>query len=468
MKRMKKNMRRIVVVLLAMFCCLAAYFGYAVAAYGNRWFSSAYNPRIQQAKQSTIPGRILDRQGEVLADADSAGNRSYAKDSATRKAFAHVIGDSQSFVSSGVETFHAGELLGFNQGLISRIGQLLLEDGRRGNDVQLTIDAGLQRYIAKEFPSGKDGAVALINYKTGEILGLYSSPSFEVEDVRQLASQGGSSLVNRATQGQYAPGSIFKTVTLAAALEKLAGIEDQTFYCEGTREMGALPLIDNDEKGHGDITLTGAYNISCNLTFAGIGLELGQTELRKTAEAFGFNTNFLFQDLMVYTSRFPIETMEQSKLGWTAVGQGDLLVTPLHMAMIAAAIGNDGMMMEPMLIQSVQTSGGPDRTLSPKVYRQSLSPSIAEKMQGYMRGCVTDGTGKRASFSGGTVCGKTGTAQTASSGQGILPHAWFMGFNHDDEHPYAIAVIVEHSGAGSTNAAPLAGKVLKKAVELLD
>ncbi len=461
MKRMHKNMRRITILFLAMFTMLAGYFSYAVYAYGSRWFNSSYNPRIHQAKQEIAAGDLLDRNGVVLATTGASGERVYAKDEALRLAVSHVVGDDTAILSSGAETFHAGELLGFDQGLFSRAQQAFFSDGRRGSDVTLTVDSRIHTYIASIFPSGKDGAVALINYKTGEILALYSSPSFDVNKIGEITA--GSSLVNRASQGRYAPGSIFKVVTLSAALRQLPDLESRQFTCEGSRVMGEFTVTDNDKKGHGDLDIHRAFNVSCNLTFAQLGVEMGQSTLRAAAEGFGFNDNFLFKDLMLYSSSFPTAAIEEGKLAWTSVGQGDLTVSPLHMAMIAGAIANSGAMMEPKLVAAVQ--GG--RTLHSSVYKQCVTPDIAQKLKAYMRDCVTEGTAKRGAFTGGTVCGKTGTAQTATSGQGVEPHSWFIGFNDDPDRPLAIAVVIEHGGSGSEHAAPLAGNVMGKASKLV-
>lgn len=461
MKTLHTNMRRIAVLFLAAFAVLAGYFAYSVYFYGSRWFNNAYNPRIHQAKQEIAAGDLLDRNGVVLATTGSDGERVYAQNKALRLAVSHVVGDDTGMTPTGAETFHAGELLGFNQGLIKRAQQVFFDGERRGSDVTLTIDSALHNYIDSIFPSGKEGAVALINYKTGEIYALYSAPTFDVNEIDRIA--GGSSLVNRATQGQYAPGSIFKVITLASSLRSLSGVESRTFHCEGSRVMGEFTMTDTEGAGHGDLTLQQAFNVSCNLTFAELGVELGASTLRGAAEAFGFNDDFLFKDLMLYESKFPAGSMTEGKLSWTAVGQGDLTVSPLHMAMIAGAIGNGGVMMEPKLIQSVEEG----RSLSPTVYRQSVPADTAKTLRDYMRSCVTDGTAYRGSFNGGTVCGKTGTAQIASSGQGVAPHSWFIGFNDDPLKPLAIAVIIEQGGSGSQNAAPLAGNVMGRASRTL-
>lgn len=464
MKRLHTNMRRALVLFLAMFTLLAGYFAYTVYFMGSRWFNNAYNPRIHQAKQEIAAGDLLDRGGVVLATTNSKGERVYAQNRALRLSVAHVVGDDTGMIESGAETFHAGDLLGFNQGLVKRVQQALSQDGRRGSDVTLTIDSALHTYIDSIFPSGKDGAVALINYRTGEIYALYSTPTFDVNNIGEIAAGGsGSALVNRATQGRYAPGSIFKVITLASSLQSLSGVESRTFSCEGSRVMGEFTMTDTEGAGHGDLTLTQAFNASCNLTFSELGVELGASTLRRTAEAFGFNDNFLFEDLMLYSSTFPSGAMTEGILAWTSVGQGDLTVSPLHMAMVAGAIGNGGVMMEPKLVSSVD--GG--RSMSPSVYRQSVSPDIARTLRDYMRGCVTDGTAYRGSFTGGTVCGKTGTAQIASSGQGVEPHSWFIGFNDDPAKPMAIAVVIERGGSGSQNAAPLAGNVMGRASRTL-
>ena len=309
MREIKKNARAVLCAVLVMFIALGGYFFYAVYNYGSRWFTTPYNTRLRAAKKTVIAGDILDRNGAVLVTSDADGERVYPTDRDTRKAVSHVIGDANAQVPTGAETFLAADLLGFNANIFDRAAQIF-QQKRKGSDVTLTIDAALQTYIAEVFPDENDGAVAVINYETGEVLALYSSPEYDAkhpENFEDLEQDNGV-LLNRATQGRYAPGSIFKIVTLACALENIPGVTERTFTCEGTYQIDEENrLTDTDGEGHGTITLKEAFTKSCNIAFGQLAMELGEGKLRATAEKMGFNGNFLFDDLIVYESLFPRE-----------------------------------------------------------------------------------------------------------------------------------------------------------------
>ncbi|MGI5884214.1 MAG: peptidoglycan D,D-transpeptidase FtsI family protein [Candidatus Spyradocola sp.] len=468
MKQMKKNVRAVLCTMLALFTALSGYFFYAVYANGSRWFTTPYNTRLRQARGTVLAGDILDRNGTVLVTSAADGSREYPTDRETRKALSHVLGDVDGNVPTGAETFLAADLLGFRASLVDRASQLFAEK-RRGSDVQLTIDADLQTYIAEQFPDEYNGAVALLNYETGEVLALYSKPEYDAkhpEDYEDVEDETGV-LLNRATQGRYAPGSVFKIVTLACALENIPGVENRTFTCTGTVPVTEeMNLTDTDGEGHGTLTLKEAFAKSCNIAFGELALELGEEKLRSTAERMGFNGNFLFEDLIVYESLFPKSIADDGELAWTGVGQGNLMAVPMHMAMIAGAVGNGGTMVEPQLVLSVRgAAGGVTNRLNTHTALVCMNASIAATIEEYMIETVENGTATRAAVEGHVIAGKTGTAQVNSSGGRYSPHAWYVGYCAEEETPYAIAVVVENGGSGGSAAARLAGKVMSKAIE---
>ena len=323
---MKKNARAVLCALLALFTALSGYFFYAVYANGNRWFTTPYNTRLRAARGSVIAGDILDRNGTALVTSSADGSREYPTDRDTRKALSHVLGDVEGTCRRARRPSLRRTCWGSTRSLADRATQIFAEK-RRGSDVQLTIDADLQTYIAEQFPEDYNGAVALLNYKTGEVLALYSKPEYDAkhpEDDEDAEDQTGV-LLNRATQGRYAPGSVFKIVTLACALENLPGVQDRVFTCEETYAVTEeMDLIDTDGEGHGTLTLEEAFTKSCNIVFGQLALELGEEKLRATAERMGFNGNFLFEDLIVYESIFPKAIEDEGELAWTGVGQGNL------------------------------------------------------------------------------------------------------------------------------------------------
>jgi len=181
----------------------------------------------------------------------------------------------------------------------------------------------------------------------------------------------------------------------------------------------------------------------------------------------GFNENFKFGDFAVYNSEFPTEQQNMSDLVWAGIGQGRVLVTPLHMAMITGAVANDGMMMKPMLVRSITASSGiPTHTGISQSYRQVVSAQTAQTIGEYMYAAVQSGTATRAGIDGLRVCGKTGSAEI-SDDKSVETHSWYTGYIDDDRYPYAIAVVVEQGGAGSRLASELAAKALKQAVALV-
>ena len=468
MKKLRSNIRVLMLAVLVLFGILGGYFGYSVYFYGGRWFSSSSNIRIPAQKAVVVPGTISDRTGLVLAEVNAEGSRSYPTHTAVRRAVSHVVGDSRGIVSNGAETFFASYLLGFRSGVGERFRLLLSGEQAQGDNISLTIDAKLCEYAADRLDGYRAGAVVLLNYKTGEILCSTSYPNFDTRHINETlsSSNDNGALVNRVTQGLYPPGSTFKIITLASALENLAAVESRTFNCTGAVIVNATTVTEASNAVHGIQDLSTAFANSCNTTFASLALELGYSRLSRTASNFGFGDNFLFQDLVVYNSQFPTSKRSEDDLAWAGIGQGRVLVTPLHMAMIAGAIANDGVMMEPRLLLNAVSPDGQTRAVSARrSYTRVTAESIARTIGEYMTACVQRGTGKKAQISGLTVAGKTGSAET-SDDKSVKTHAWFVGYITDDAHPLAIAVLVERGGGGGSVAAPIAQRVLKKAVEL--
>lgn len=453
-------------VTAALFAVTVAYCCYSVYFYGGRWIATPYNPRISSRKQSVIMGTVTDRDGAVLAYTDESGSRRYNSSEATRRAVSQVVGDSGGKVSTGVDTFHAQYLLGFKAGFFERVGDAITGTTQRGDDLQLTVSAQLSRYISEQFPAGKRGAVVVLNYKTGEILAMVSVPQFDPTDMDSaLEDEEAGALINRATQGLYPPGSTFKIVTMASALENLPELDSFAFDCTGYYPVGSYAVTDNS--AHGVQSLSGAFTNSCNTTFAALSQELGYSMLGATAERFGFNQNFLFDDLIVYNSSYPIDNLSEEDLAWSAVGQGRVLATPLHMAMIAASIANGGVMNEPRLLRRITTPQGGARALpASDTGWRVMSESVAARLETEMIRVVKSGTGTHAALGNGyVVAGKTGSAEV-SDDKSVAAHAWFVGYITNDNAPYAVCVLVENGGAGGTVAAPLARRTLQKAINL--
>lgn len=455
-----------VLLMTCSFLLMIAYACYSVYFYGGRWVSNPHNPRISSGKQSVIMGSVTDRDGTVLAWTDEDGERRYNNSRDTRLAVSQVVGDSGGKVSTGVETFHAQYMLGFRASVFERIGDALTGKAQRGDDLTLTISERLSRYIGEVFPEGKRGAVVVLNYKTNEVLAMVSMPQFDPTDMDDaLSDEQAGALINRATQGLYPPGSVFKIVTMAAALENLPDLDNFAFDCTGYYPVGNYNVT--DQSAHGVQTLTEAFVHSCNTTFAALSQDLGYERLGATAEQMGFNENFLFGDMIVYNSSYPIDNLSAEDLAWSSIGQGRVLTTPMHMALLTAAVANGGVMHEPQLIKRITTAQGGTRKLPSSAEGWRVMPqTVASAVEQAMIRTVKSGTGTRAALGNGyVVAGKTGSAEV-SDDKSVEAHAWFVGYITNDNAPYAICVLVENGGSGGGTAAPLARRTLQKAINL--
>ena len=460
---MKKNtLRRNIGVLLAafivMFAALIGYLSYAVSSYGERWFATAHNPRIQNLKTAIDVGDIIDRSGCVLVHTERGGEREYVDDEDMRLATAHIVGDEYGY-SYGAQTIYARYLYGLDKNTLARIEDLLSGATRTGSDVVLTIDAALCE-TARDALDGHDGAVVVMNYETGEILASVSAPSFDPSDMSVFAEGGGDSeLVNRAFSGLYPPGSTFKLITAAALIEN--GLDDFTTTCDGGAVINGEKIACTGE--HGSVGLEDALVHSCNTYFAEASLELPNRALQREAEKFLYNKSTLFGDVVMADSVFETAGNDVNT-AWSAIGQYHDLVTPLHACMIAGCIANDGVMMEPKLLFSLQNGDKQTEMLDPAVAATPMDDTSA--LKDMMISVVERGTGTAAQIDGVTVGGKTGTAEVDTEDEEGGAHAWFVGFIGDPDHPLAIAVVMEMAGSGGKNAAPAAGKVLQKALDL--
>lgn len=383
----------------------------------------------------------------------------------------------------GIEEWLNTELNGSADSLFyERLQDLVTGRQPQGASVELTIDPVLQQ-AAWDALGDQRGAVVAVDTQTGAILAMVSKPSYDpnalaghdVAAVRQawaaLLADPSRPMDNRALGGiTYPPGSTFKLITAAAALE--SGMTPDTPVVAPT--VLDLPLTTATLhnfggaacSGTGALTLRDALRISCNTAFAQLGMDLGADALRSQAEAFGFDTP-LNVPMKVTESHFPADP-DAPQTALSAIGQFEVRVTPLQMAMVSAAIANGGVPMRPYLVQAVRSS---DLTVvdqtEPTELGRAVSAGTAAALRDMMVGVVADGTGRAAQIAGVQVAGKTGTAQTSED---AAPHAWFTAFAPADAPRVAVAVIVENGGSmgneatGGAVAAPIARAVIEAAL----
>jgi peptidoglycan glycosyltransferase len=384
--------------------------------------------------------------------------------------------------ATGMESADGDLLAGTaDQLFYRRIGDLLTGGEPQGAAVELTIDPKAQQEAWKAL-GDQHGAVVALNPKTGDILALVSKPAFDpdllaghdVREVRaaraQLLKDPDEPLSNRAIAGdQYPPGSVFKLVTAAAALESGRWTKESQISGPARLDLPqTTATLPNDFSGacgpNGKISLANALKISCNTAFGSLGLALGDDALREQAQKFGFGEDLRIP-LAVTPSRFPAQA-DPPQTAQSAIGQFDVRVTPMQMAMVSATIANGGVLVRPNLVEKVRSQDDLEviEQPRPEEIRRAISRGTAEQLTSMMEGVVQGGTGTRAQISGVRVAGKTGTAQ---QGPGRPPHAWFTAFAPADDPQVAIAVVVEDGGglgdaaSGGRLAAPIARQVIE-------
>jgi peptidoglycan glycosyltransferase len=423
-------------------------------------------------------GRILDRRGRVLAETRNragASERVYPYGSA----LAHPVGYADArFGLSGIEAIANRALNGAalaSLGDWGELGRQVLTQSKRprGQDLVTTLDAELQQLavdrLAAARPVGR-GAVVMLRPADGAVLVLASVPGFDPNALQPglFVGEGPASpLLNRATQGQYPPGSTFKVVIAAQALENgFSGRLDcpADGYTTSSRyrpirdhEYYEARRAERNWSGHGPLDLTTALAKSSNVFFAQLGVLGGHAALAQTGERLQFNRSIDFVPgssgrLQLQAARLdPIPARDRYGLAQAAIGQGRVTAPPAYMALIAAAIANDGVAMRPRLL----------RDSEPEVLGRFMSPDVARRLRQMLRQAVTSGTGRGIETPGLEIAGKTGTAENPQGDS----HSWFIGFAPASEPKLAFAVFVEHGGYGSTVAAPIARDLLLKAAE---
>lgn len=438
-------------------------------------FMQTYDRRQFNPAHRIRRGRILDHRGEVLAYSEKQGDQVYRL-YPYGPAFAHVVGYSDpKFGASGMEAAANARLNGgVTESLPAwgELGRQLLtrEKSPKGQDLVLTLDAQLQLLAVQRLGS-KRGAVVLLRPGDGAIRVLANTPAFDPNRITASmfrTSFPGAPLLNRATQGLYPPGSTFKILTAALAIDK--GFTGR-LYCpaDGYTTSSHFRKIRDHEyyeartagrtwKGHGDLDLATALAESSNVFFAQLGVGYGHNAFARNIERFHFNSQIgLYESPYAFwamsTGRVPeIKTSDKYGLAQASVGQGKILTTPAHMALIAAAVANRGVAIRPRLVRSDP----------PVQLARFMSAASARTLARMMRKAVAEGTGKGIDIEGLAIAGKTGTAQNPQGAS----HSWFVGFAPADRPAMAVAVLVEHGGYGSMTAAPIARDLLVKANEL--
>ncbi|MDH3426514.1 MAG: penicillin-binding transpeptidase domain-containing protein [Acidimicrobiia bacterium] len=482
---MNLPIQRLAMILFAAFALLVAMVSYDQAIAGPRYRDDSRNARVALDRAGRERGGIVTADGEIVAEsvADASDTQSFQRTYPHGSLYAHLVGyTSAIFGDSGLERSRAGALASDRDSTISGLLDALAGEDLRAKGLRITVNHELQQ-IATAALGDQTGAVVALDPATGAVLAMVSNPSFDpnvlvtlgaTEAGDALESDPATPLTNRAIRELYAPGSTFKVLTAAAAIESGSTTTDTLFPNPGELDLpGTDATISNFADGScggtEQVTFQIAFALSCNTVFGIIGMEVGGGDLVAQAEAAGFNTEVPFE-FDVVASAIPTAdefVNDLPAVAQTALGERDVRVTPLQMAMVAAAVANDGVVMTPYLVAEVTDADGQVlETTRPTVWRRAFSPATATVLEDLMERVITSGTGTRASVPRVRVGGKTGTPEREIG----APDAWFIGFGPvnagPDERSIAVAVLVESGGdagesaTGGTVAAPIAQQLL--------
>lgn len=495
---MNAPLRRVGVVVMILFGLLFANLNWIQGYKADEYRNSAYNGRVQVAQYDRKRGNV-EAGGTALASSKQTSDKlKFLRSYVDGPVYAHVLGYQPVNIGpTGIEKSENDFLAGTSDQLFGdRVKDLFTGDQTAGGNVLLSLSRRAQQTAFDELAKNKVGAVkgaaVALNPTTGAVQALVSMPSFDPNTLtthdsaaadtayQKLEKDPNAPLLNRATSETLPPGSTFKVIDAAAALEngytkdtKIPAGSSYTAPTSGTPIRNAASSICPEAQ----VTLIDALTESCNTGFAQLGVTLGAATIKKKAQDFGFEDQNLTvgkvdgSGLSTAASqtgdiRNPDGGDDPAALAQSAIGQNNVRMTPLEGAMIAAAVANNGKQMRPYLVQQLL---GPDRTSDyynavPKELRQAVSAPVASSLQDMMFSVVQNGTGKSAQISGYQVGGKTGTAQS----DGNTPdHGWFIGFVMKDGKPIsAVAVLLEAAGSGgSAEAARIAKQIMQAVIQ---
>lgn len=450
MKNTTKRSYVIFFLIIAFFAGLC-YMMYSFYTNGGTWAANRINRHVFTNRQLTTAGTIYDRNSNVLVETKD-GERVFSDNYYVRLSTLHVVGDSQGYIASGIQKLYRPELIGysFTNGVYNAV------KSNAEVSLQLTIDSTVSE-TAYRAMNGNKGTVVVYNYKTGEVVCMVSSPTYDplnkpTDIDTDTSGKYDGIYLNRAISGVFTPGSTFKVVTAICAIENIEDIYERTFTCSGKYHADGGDVICNNKSGHGKLSFERALNVSCNCVFAQIANEVGKKKLQETTEKLGFSSSVTISRATTQKSYVDLSNATSLDLGWAGIGQYTTLVNPCQMLMLAGAIANGGQAVVPYLVKEegiISSSVTVNKNIN-------LSKETAEKIKKLMRSNVKNYYGD-SKFPNLEMCGKTGSAEVADK----KSHAWFFGFSQSEDFPYAIVVCLENGGTGYYNAIPVANKVMQ-------
>lgn len=402
-----------------------------LAVNGGTWASFYANSHVYSEGRLAV-GAIYDRNGLLLLQNDGEGSH-YNDDEAIRRATLHVVGDKRQNISTAANYAFRSKIIGYN--IVTGTKGILFGSGR---DIKLTIDAEASK-AAYQALGGRDGFVGVYNWKTGDILCMVSNPGYDPASEDEAANAKSGAYINKVLSSAATPGSTFKLVATAAALENIEGINQWSFRCTGSYEIEGEKIT--CQSAHGTVDIYGALSKSCNCAYASLAVEIGGNAMEDMVEALGLTSSYDVDGISSLPGSFNFDTYNYN-LGWAGVGQFEDQINPLSMMVYMGAIAGEGKACAPHILMGSNSDSV-----------NLLEGETARQLGDMMRNNVLTNYGD-ANYPGLELHAKSGTAEGA---KGTAPNAWFCGYSGD----YAFIVCVEKGGYGSSVAGPIANKVLQ-------
>ncbi len=460
-RKINSEIMNITYIFVGIFVIMLGYFTHFVAFKSKDVINNPYNKRQDLLSEHIVRGDILSADGKVLAytktDEEGLETRIYPYSNV----FSHIVGRVNKG-RTGLESSENFLLLTSNENGLKKIYTEIKGEKNKGDNVITTLNANLQEVAYNALGNNK-GSVVVMEPSSGKILAMVSKPDYDPNKINVLwddlvkDSEDNSALINRATQGVYPPGSIYKILTALQYMRENSNYEDYEYECTGKGVFNGVTISCYNNKVHGRVNLEQSFAKSCNTSFANIGTMLNMNSFKKLNESFLFNSA-LPTNLIYNRSSFVLDgNSDIGEIPQTVIGQGKTGITPLHSALIVSAIANGGVMMKPYVVDRVENANNTViKKYLPELYGTILKSEEATKLTSFMTEVVKNGTASALKNKPYEVAGKTGSAEHK---KGKPAHAWFVGFAPATNPEIVVSVIVESVGTGSEYAVPIASKV---------
>lgn len=460
----QKNSKMYVTMLafFAAFLMMAVYFVRYNLTNQSDLFNNNYNSRQELLAEQNIRGSIYSSDGEKLAYTVTLEDGTEKRKYPFGDIFSHVVGYVD-YGKSGIEAYANYDLSRSSMSLNNKVANSMADVKHPGDDVYTTFDSKLQK-VADKAMGVYDGAIIVTEVKTGRILAMVSKPGFDPNNIKTLFKElsddeESSVLLNRATQGLYPPGSIFKIVTTLEYLrENDNDLSKYHYTCNGTFSSGRTTVSCFNHTVHGYQSYENSVTNSCNSSFANIGIGLNLDSFANTLDKLLFNEELPIALPSSVSSYDLVGDGTEDAIIQSSFGQGKTIVTPLLMNMITCAIANDGQVMEPKVIDAVKAADGTIvKSYNASAYKRLMKSTESQILKDLMVQVVKVGTASKLNNLSYSVAGKTGSAEYDSSK--VFSHSWFTGFAPAENPEIAVTIIMEQAGTGSSYAVPAAKRI---------